>query len=308
MIYTVTCNPSLDYVTTVDNFQAGQLNRVISEATYPGGKGINVSVCAKELGEDTTALGFVAGYVGEEILRLLADRKVKSDFITLEQGCSRINVKIRSNGETEINGAGPQVSREEVAILYEKLRQLSSSDILVLAGSIPASLPQSLYRYILENVTDRGVKVVVDATKDLLMNSLEYRPFLIKPNTKELGEIFCRSFQDEEEIIFYGRMLVENGAQNVIISRGSKGAILLCADGNIYRGEAPGGKAVYSVGAGDAMVAGFLHGYLTTGSYESAFKWGICCGSASAFSEGFPTSAAVLSLLSGYSVEIIGQI
>ncbi len=308
MIYTVTCNPSLDYILNVENFTVGKLNRVSREVTIPGGKGINVSIVANELGEESTALGFVAGYVGDEILRLMAEQEVNSDFIQLSGGCSRINVKVRSAEETEINGVGPAVSESEIKALYEKLGKLSEGDILVLAGSIPESLPQTLYREILDHMKGRGVRIVVDAGKGLLMNALEYNPFLIKPNVAELEEVFCRSFMDLEELLFYARMLVENGAKNVLLSMGADGAILLCEDGNIYQGEAPGGEAVYTVGAGDSMVAGFLYGYLQTKSFEEAFRWGICAGSASAFIEGFPTKAEVELLLENYQVNIIGQV
>lgn len=289
MIYTVTFNPSLDYIVTVDVLKTGEVNRTSSELILPGGKGINVSIVLKHLGMDNTALGFISGFTGEEIRRRVKEQGVEEDFIELKNGWSRINMKIRSAEESEINGQGPVIDANAVGQLCEKLEHLSEGDVLVLAGSIPNTMPDTIYRDILESLEGRGIQIVVDATKDLLVNVLKYRPFLIKPNHHELAEIFQTTFQNREEIIRHAKKLQEMGARNVLISMAGDGAVLVSETGEVYESEAPKGVVVNSVGAGDSMVAGFLAGYLQTGNYKEAFKMGIASGSASAFSENLAT-------------------
>ncbi|MCM1106955.1 MAG: 1-phosphofructokinase [Blautia sp.] len=297
MIYTVTFNPSLDYIVTVQDFMTGVVNRTSKEILFPGGKGINVSIVLKNLGCENTALGFMAGFTGQEISRLLGEKGVSADFIHVSSGNSRINVKLRAQKETEINGQGPQIDTEDIRRLYAKLDQLVEGDTLVLAGSIPDTMPESMYMDIMEHLQGRGLHIVVDATKELLMNVLPYRPFLIKPNNHELGEIFHTVLTEKEEVIRYARELQAQGAKNVLVSMAGDGAVLVAEDGKEYRMEAPQGHVVNSVGAGDSMVAGFLYGYMATGSYEDAFRYGVCTGSASAFSEELATKEEVLNLL-----------
>ena len=264
MIYTVTFNPSLDYIVSVDDFKLGLTNRTSSELILPGGKGTNVSTVLKNLGLESTALGFVAGFTGNEIVKRLNDMGIKSDFISIENGISRINLKLKSIDGTEINGAGPDISEEKVNELRDKLNQLKEGDVLVLAGSIPASMPSTMYSDIMEYLQDKEVLIAVDATKDLLVNVLPFHPFVIKPNNYELGEIFDVTLKDKKDVIVYAKKLQEQGARNVLVSMAGDGAVLVAEDGSVYESEAPKGKVVNSVGAGDSMVAGFLYGYLTT--------------------------------------------
>lgn len=285
MIYTVTFNPSLDYIVSVEDFRLGVTNRTSSEMILPGGKGINVSTVLRNLGIESTALGFIAGFTGMEICREVEALGVKSDFISIDQGISRINLKLKSIDGTEINGSGPRISAEKVQILMEKLDKLGSEDVLVLAGSIPSSMPDDMYRKIMARLNGRGVQVVVDATKDLLLNVLEYHPFLIKPNNHELGEIFQVELKTREEVVPYGRRLQEMGAQNVLISMAGEGAVLIAGDGQVFQTPAPRGKLINGVGAGDSMVAGFLAGWMEQQDYRHAFYMGVAAGSASAFSE-----------------------
>lgn len=297
MIYTVTFNPSLDYIINVEDFTVGIVNRTTQEKLFPGGKGINVSMVLKNLGYENTALGFWAGFTGERLKQLMEEKGINEDFIPVKCGMTRINVKIRSGEETEINGQGPAIEKADIQSLYEKLEGLKEGDILVLAGSIPAVMPQTMYMDIMRHVKDQRLKIVVDATRDLLVNVLEYHPFLIKPNNHELGEIFQTEIRDKRDVIAYGKRLQEMGAQNVLVSMAGDGAVLLAGDGNVYQAEAPKGRVRNSVGAGDSMVAGFLAGFLDSGSYEKAFSMGVCTGSASAFSEELATRAEVLELL-----------
>ncbi len=289
MIYTVTFNPSLDYIVSVDNFRLGLTNRTGSELILPGGKGINVSTVLGNLGIDNTALGFVAGFTGAEIVRLVEEMGIKSDFISLRNGFSRINLKLKSIEGTEINGCGPEICGEAVESLMEKLDVLGAGDVLVLAGSIPNSMPDDIYKKILERLEGRGVMTVVDATKDLLVNVLGYRPFLVKPNNHELGEIFGTDLKTREEVIPYAKKLQELGAVNVLVSMAGEGAVLAAGDGSICQAPAPKGTLVNGVGAGDSMVAGFLAGWMERKSYSHAFYMGISAGSASAFSERLAT-------------------
>ena len=257
MIYTVTFNPSLDYIVNVPGFTCGRVNRTREEKIFPGGKGINVSMVLKNLGYENTALGFYAGFTGNELQRLVEEKGICADFIPVAEGMSRINVKIRGDEESEINGQGPAILNDDIEKLYEKLEKLRDGDILVMAGSIPDVMPQTIYMDIMKYLADRNLKIVVDATKDLLVNVLQYHPFLIKPNNHELGEIFGVTFKERSEVIPYAKKLQKMGAKNVLISMAGDGAVLVAEDGNVYESEAPKGKVVNSVGAGDSMVAGF---------------------------------------------------
>lgn len=297
MIYTVTFNPSLDYIVRLDSFTAGEINRTNYEQVLGGGKGINVSIVLSNLGHKSTALGFTAGFTGDEITRQLEGFGVKQDFIRLTKGFSRINVKVKADKETEINGQGPDITPEAQQKLFEQLDQLKENDTLVLAGSIPNTLPDDIYQRIMERLSKKNIRIVVDATKNLLMNVMPYRPFLIKPNNHELGEMFGVVLNTDEEIIAHAKKLQKKGARNVLISMAGDGAIMLTEDGDIYRSEAPKGKLVNSVGAGDSMVAGFIAGYTETRSYEKAFFMGVATGSASAFSENLATRAEAEALL-----------
>ena len=296
MIYTVTFNPSLDYIVSVDDFKLGLTNRTSSELILPGGKGTNVSTVLKNLGFESTALGFVAGFTGNEIVKRLNDMGIKSDFISIENGISRINLKLKSIDGTEINGAGPDISEEKVNKLMDRLNQLKEGDVLVLAGSIPSSMSVNIYRDIMADLKDRGVMIVVDATKDLLLNVLEYHPFLIKPNNHELGEIFDVKLTTREEVIPYGRKLQEKGARNVLVSMAGEGAVLIAEDGQVFDAPAPKGKLINGVGAGDSMVAGFVAGWIEKQDYEYAFHMGVASGSASAFSENLATKEEIINV------------
>lgn len=301
MIYTVTFNPSLDYVITVQEFSCGGINRTQKELMFPGGKGLNVSMVLKNLGVENTALGFLSGFTGDRIQQLLEEKGVTEDFIKIADGMSRINVKISSlqgeqREETEINGKGPVIKNEDIEKLYERLDTLKPGDILVLAGSIPESLPSDIYRDIMIYLQDREIKVVVDATKALLKNVLSYHPFLIKPNNYELGELFGVEITEKEDAIFYAKKLQEQGALNVLVSMAGDGAVFVGEDDSVYQMKAPQGVVKNSVGAGDSMVAGFLAGYLKYEDYENAFRMAVCAGSASAFSDELATEQEVMTL------------
>ena len=298
MIYTVTFNPSIDYIIRLEQFTTGEINRVNYEQILPGGKGINVSIVLKNLGHDSTALGFLAGFTGVAMQQMLHSFGITDDFVRLDDGFSRINVKIKAESETEINGQGPVITEEAQRALFEKLDRLTHGDTLVLAGSIPNTLPDDIYERIMERLDGRGIRIVVDATKNLLRRVLKYRPFLIKPNNHELGEMFGAELKTDDEIVFHAKKLQEEGATNVLISMASDGAILLTAEGVFYRSAAPKGTLVNSVGAGDSMVAGFLASFMESGgSYERAFYMGVAAGSASAFSPNLATRAEALALL-----------
>lgn len=285
MIYTVTFNPSLDYIVSVSDFRLGLTNRTDSELLFPGGKGINVSIVLKNLGFESTALGFTAGFTGEEIIRKLKCLGISNGFIKIEEGFSRINLKLRSIDGTEINGQGPKICEEKLEMLMNQLELLKKGDVLFLSGSIPASMPDDTYQNIMKALEGKGVQIIVDATKELLTKVLPYHPFLIKPNNHELGEIFGVELKTREEAAPYGRKLQEKGAQNVLISMAGEGAVLIGADGRIYDAPAPKGTLVNGVGAGDSMVAGFMAGYMERQDYRHAFYMGLAAGSASAFSE-----------------------
>lgn len=297
MVYTVTFNPSLDYVVRLDFFSEGKVNRTAGEKILPGGKGINVSIMLNHLGIANTALGFVAGFTGREIERLVSKAGCNTGFIPLREGCSRINIKMKAQAESEINGRGPDISKRELSQLFHMLDEAKDGDWLVLAGSIPDSLPDSVYMDILEQLKGKKIKAVVDATGELLVRVLPYHPFLIKPNHHEMEEIFGTEMKTEEQLVFYGKKLMEMGAGNVLISRAGAGAIFLGSDGNVISAAAASGKVVNSVGAGDSMVAGFVAGYMETEDYGYALKMGLAAGSASAFSENLATKEEVKSIL-----------
>ena len=296
MIYTVTFNPSLDYIVTVNDFRLGETNRTASEQMLPGGKGINVSTVLENLGFDNTALGFVAGFTGREIVSKVRELGFQSEFIELDEGWSRINIKMKDFDGTEINGQGPAISGAALQALLEKLDGLKEGDVLVLAGSIPASIPETIYAEIMKRLDGKGVLTVVDATNDLLMEVLPYHPFLIKPNQHELGAIFGVELDTQESVVPYARKMQEQGALNVLVSMGGKGAVLLDADGEVHMLPVPEGTLVNAVGAGDSMVAGFLAGWLEKKDYEHAFRMGVSAGSASAFSGRLATRAEVETL------------
>ena len=290
MIATVTFNPSLDYIIRVENFQVGTVNRTSYERLFAGGKGINVSIVLRNLGHETTALGFVAGFTGKEIVRRLEEDGIVSRFIETDTGYSRINVKMKSGAETEINGQGPQISQKNIDDLFAVLDELKKGDILVISGSIPNTLPDDMYERILARLEGRGINIAVDATRDLLTRVLPYHPFLIKPNNHELGEIYNVTLTKREEVIPYAKKMQEAGARNVLVSMAGEGAVLVAENGEVFMSEAPKGTVVNSVGAGDSMVAGFIAGYIETdGDYRTAFETGVCTGSASAFSEELAT-------------------
>lgn len=293
MVYTVTFNPSLDYIVTVDDFKLGMTNRTSSELMLPGGKGVNVSIILNNLGIRNIVLGFVAGFTGKRIEQMLSKMGVTTDFIPLESGMSRINMKMKNIDGTEINGKGPDISSENVEMLMKQLDDLKEGDVLVLAGSIPAGISDHIYQTIMKRLESKKILILVDATSSLLMNVLEYHPFLIKPNHHELGEIFGVVLTEKEEVIPYAKRLQKAGAVNVLISMGGMGAVLVAGDGNVYEADAPEGILKNSVGAGDSMVAGFLTGWLKTHDYMEAFRYGVGAGSASAFSDYLATEKEV---------------
>lgn len=297
MIYTVTFNPSLDYIVSVKDFRPGMTNRTSSELMLAGGKGINVSIVLGNLGIKSTALGFIAGFTGDEIVRRLHNGGINSEFIKINDGISRINIKLKSIDGTEINGQGPHIDSSHIEQLMNRLRRLESGDILVLAGSISAGISDNIYKDIMDMLKDKGVQIVVDATSRLLTNVLEYKPFFIKPNQHELGDIFNVTLNTQEEVIPYALELKKMGAVNVCVSMGGKGAILVADDGNVYKAKAPDGILKNSVGAGDSLVAGFLSGWIEKKDYEYAFRKGVATGSASAFSERLATNGEVNGLI-----------
>lgn len=301
MVYTVTFNPALDYVVRMNGFRAGDINRTQSEEVQFGGKGINVSTVLRSLGIPNVAMGFLAGFTGQALERGLRDSGIQTDFIWLPEGLTRINVKIKAGEETEINGQGPAIPAAALDELFRKLDRLQNGDVLDLSGSIPSSLPDDVYQKILAKLDGRGILSVVDATRDLLCAVLPYRPFLIKPNNHELGEIFGKTLTSDQEIVDCARQLQGRGARNVLVSMAGDGSLLLDETGNCHRLGVPKGKVLNSVGAGDSMVAGFLAGWLKTGDYAAAHRMGAAAGSATAFSDGLATEAQVLALLDTFS-------
>lgn len=296
MVYTVTFNPAIDYVVHTAEMKLGATNRSEKEEMYFGGKGINVSIVLRELGISSKALGFTAGFTGEAIEKGLSDAGIDTDFVRLENGNSRINVKIKSAEETELNGQGPDIDGKAIAALFEKLDGLKDGDTLILAGSIPSSLPSDIYQRILERLSGKKIKTVVDATKDLLLNVLKYKPYLVKPNNHELGEMFGVTLKTDEEIETYARKLRDMGAVNVLISMAGDGAMLIDEYGKMHRCGVCRGMVKNSVGAGDSMVAGFIAGSLG-GDYEYALKLGTAAGGATAFSDGLAVREKINELL-----------
>lgn len=298
MIYTVTFNPSIDYLVHVDHFKIGEVNRTNSEKILPGGKGINVSIVLNNLGIKSIPFGFIAGFTGQEIKRRIEDDfGIQTHFIKIENGYSRINFKMKSDEESEVNGNGPEINKYHLNEFYQKLDCLEVGDILVLSGSIPKCLSNDIYYRIMDYLKDKEVKVVVDATGDLLLKVLELNPFLIKPNKHELEEMFHVKLFDKKDIIIYGKKLQDMVAKNILISMAGEGAIYICENGKVYMSDAPEGIVKNSVGAGDSMVAGFIAGYMKTESYVHAFRMGVATGSASAFSEELARESEVLNLL-----------
>ena len=297
MIYTVTLNPSIDYVIRLDRLKSGITNRSIGEEYYFGGKGINVSCVLAQLDLDSTAYGFVAGFTGEAIENGIRNDRITTDFIKLKHGNSRINVKLKAGEETEINGQGPHIEEHELASLLLKIDRIADGDTLVLAGSVPNTMPDDVYERILERVCHKNVRIVVDAVKNLLLNSLKYNPFLIKPNRQELSEIFGVEIQTEEDIERYAGELQKMGAKNVLISLGKEGAVLLDEFGKKHKAGVLKGRVVNTVGAGDSMVAGFIAGYEKEHSYSYALQLGSVCGNATAFLNGLATKEKIHELL-----------
>lgn len=295
MIYTVTFNPSVDYVVGVDDFQQGKINRLKSEYKYPGGKGINVSRVLNNLDIKSKALGFIGGFTGEFIKTSLEKEGIATDFIQVKED-TRINVKLKSNEETEINGAGPDIDEEALNILFNMLEELGSEDYLVLAGNVQKTLPRDIYAQIQEKLMNNKAKVIVDTTGEALTATLKYKPFLIKPNNHELSEIFGVEIVTQEDIIVYAKKLLEMGAENVIISMAGEGALLICREG-VYHAEAPKGEVKNSVGAGDSLIGGFLANYSKSLDLTEAFRWGVASGSATAFSLDLCTKDEVEKLL-----------
>ena len=285
MIYTVTFNPSIDYIVSMNGFAIGKTNRTTKEQMLAGGKGINVSTVLSNLGIENVALGFIAGFTGQELKRMTEEQGLVTDFIELSQGVTRINVKLKDYDGTEINGMGPVIDDKAVEQLTCQLRKLQEDDVVVFAGSIPSSMSSTIYRELMEELAPIGIRFVVDATKNLLLNVLEFHPFLIKPNNHELGEIFGAELLTRESVVPYAKKLQEKGARNVLVSMAGEGAVLVAENGEVFMSPAPEGELVNAVGAGDSMVAGFLAGWEASGDYGHAFKMGLAAGSASAFSE-----------------------
>lgn len=297
MIYTITFNPALDYISQVENFQKGKINRTTNEKILPGGKGLNVSIVLKNLEIDNTALGFIAGFTGDELRRRIEQYDVKTNFIKVEKGITRINVKISSNEETALNGCGPQITEDDLEKILKQIDEIQKEDIVILAGNIPKNISKNIYEKICLKLKEKGTTFIVDATRELLIGILKYNPFLIKPNKEELEETFGVKIQGEQEIIQYAKKLQEMGARNVLISLGGEGAILISEENKIYKANAPKGKVISTVGSGDSMVAGFIVGYIKNKNYKEALKLGIAAGSASAFSTELATKEKVEKLL-----------
>lgn len=295
MIYTVTLNPSIDYYVVVDTFQLGGLNRMRHDIKYPGGKGINVSRVLSRIGIETKALGFIGGFTGRFIQEVLTQEGIATDFVQVD-GDTRINIKLKTAEETEINGAGPNISASQLQELLGKIKEMDNSDTLILAGSIPSSLDDSLYSSMMKRCLDKGIRVVVDTSGKAMLELLRYKPFLVKPNQHELGEFFGVAVNTLEEVIQYGRKLVEMGAQHCIVSMAGDGAVLITAD-EAYVANVPQGKLINSVGAGDSLVAGFIGTFVRTGSVQQAFAYGVATGSATAFSTDLCTQERIEELL-----------
>lgn len=303
MIYTVTLNPSIDYIVRLDKLTSGITNRTTSEEYYYGGKGINVSLVLAELDLDSTAYGFVAGFTGKAIENGIRNDHIITDFIKLKEGISRINIKIKAGEETEINCQGPHIDEQELERLLQKIDRIQPGDTLILAGSIPNTMPDDTYEIMMQRIGDKDVRIVVDATKQLLVNSLKYHPFLIKPNRQELSEIFNVEVKTEEDIEHYAKELQKLGARNVLISLGGEGAMLIDENGGKHKAGVLKEKVINTVGSGDSMVAGFVAGYVKTGDYGYALKLGSVCGNATAFLSGLATKEKINELLEKFERE-----
>ena len=311
MIYTITFNPALDYTVQVEEFEIGKINRTKSENILAGGKGLNVSIILKRLGIENTALSFIAGFTGKELERKIKQYNIKTDFIEINNGYTRINVKISSlkknsliqERETALNGNGPEITQEDIDELLEKIKKINSEDIVILSGNVPKCINEDIYEIICKELNEKNVKFVVDASQKLLMNCLKYKPFFIKPNKDELEETFNTKIKTKKEIIIYAKKLQEKGAQNVLISLGGDGAILLTEKNEVYYSNTPKGQV--TVGAGDSMVAGFVAGYLKKKDYKEALKLGIASGSATAFSAGLAMNEEINGLLKQITIEKI---
>ena len=313
MIYTITFNPALDYTVQVEEFEIGKINRTKSENILAGGKGLNVSIILKRLGIENTALSFIAGFTGKELERKIKQYNIKTDFIEINNGYTRINVKISSlkknsliqERETALNGNGPEITQEDIDELLEKIKKINSEDIVILSGNVPKCINEDIYEIICKELNEKNVKFVVDASQKLLMNFLKYKPFFIKPNKDELEETFNTKIKTKKEIIIYAKKLQEKGAQNVLISLGGDGAILLTEKNEVYYSNTPKGQVINTVGAGDSMVAGFVAGYLKKKDYKEALKLGIASGSATAFSAGLAMNEEINGLLKQITIEKI---
>lgn len=313
MIYTITFNPALDYTVQVEKFEIGKINRTKSENILAGGKGLNVSIILKRLGIENTALSFIAGFTGKELERKIRQYNIKTEFIETNRGYTRINVKISSleknsliqESETALNGNGPEITEDDIEKLLQKIQNINSNDIVILSGNIPKCINENIYEIICKELDGNNVKFVVDASQKLLMNCLKYKPFFIKPNKEELEETFNTKIETKEEIIIYAKKLQEKGAQNVLISLGGDGAILLTEKNEVYYSNTPKGQVINTVGAGDSMVAGFVAGYLKKKDYKEALKLGIASGSATAFSAGLAMNEEINGLLKQITIEKI---
>lgn len=313
MIYTITFNPALDYTVQVEKFEIGKINRTKSENILAGGKGLNVSIILKRLGIENTALSFIAGFTGKELERKIRQYNIKTEFIETNRGYTRINVKISSleknsliqESETALNGNGPEITENDIEKLLQKIQNINSNDIVILSGNIPKCINENIYEIICKELDGNNVKFVVDASQKLLMNCLKYKPFFIKPNKEELEETFNTKIETKEEIIIYAKKLQEKGAQNVLISLGGDGAILLTEKNEVYYSNTPKGQVINTVGAGDSMVAGFVAGYLKKKDYKEALKLGIASGSATAFSAGLAMNEEINELLKQITIEKI---
>lgn len=313
MIYTITFNPALDYTVQVEKFEIGKINRTKSENILAGGKGLNVSIILKRLGIENTALSFIAGFTGKELERKIRQYNIETEFIEMNRGYTRINVKISSleknsliqESETALNGNGPEITENDIEKLLQKIQNINSNDIVILSGNIPKCINENIYEIICKELDGKNVKFVVDASQKLLMNCLKYKPFFIKPNKEELAETFNTKIETKEEIIIYAKKLQEKGAQNVLISLGGDGAILLTEKNEVYYSNTPKGQVINTVGAGDSMVAGFVAGYLKKKDYKEALKLGIASGSATAFSAGLAMNEEINGLLKQITIEKI---
>ncbi len=303
MIYTITCNPSLDYIMHVSSFNEGKTNRSTHEEIYPGGKGFNISIVLNRLGHDNKALGFVAGFTGDHIEKLIHERGISSEFIHLDEGVSRINVKMNGEVETEINGNGPNIPESKLQELYQHLDNMQTGDILILAGSVPSSLPTDIYKRIMIHLRPKKIRIIVDASNDLLLQVLRERPFLIKPNHQEIEEIFHVSIDTQADLIYYAQSLQQMGAQNVLVSDGGNGALLISHDRHVYLSNAAKGKVISTIGSGDSMIAGFIAGYLENQDYKEALRLGSACGGATAFSHDLATKDYIDEIYSQITVK-----